>query len=247
MTTGQPALYAYPDIPSLSRSLRSYILTAQTLGLSRHGIFKIGVSGGSLPKVLAAALLPEPTGPDDVIQWGKWEIFFADERAVGLEHEDSNYGLLKTELLDKIPGDGRPVVHAIDTDVLNDVQELADRYEQLLVRSFASRYDCSSSLSNHNSQTTKREIPKANTNKRLRQAPHLRPPPPRLRSRRTHLLSLSRAPPPPRVLRLGISHLRLPQAARLAHHPNSPCRHTRRENRVCRDRDGQTGDPETDI
>jgi len=138
MTTGQPSLYAYPDIPSLSRSLRTYILNAQTLGITRHGVFKIAVSGGSLPKTLAAALLPEASGPEDVVQWGKWEIFFADERAVALDHEDSNYGLLKTELLDKIQGD-RPTVHAIDTDVLGDVQELADRYEQLLVRSFASR------------------------------------------------------------------------------------------------------------
>ena len=76
-----------------------------------------------------------------MVQFAKWEIFFADERAVPLDHEDSNYALLKAELLDKIPAElGKPTVHPIDVKYLDDVQELADQYEQLLVRSFASRY-----------------------------------------------------------------------------------------------------------
>lgn len=57
-----------------------------------------------------------------------------------LDHEDSNYGLLKKELLDKIPEEwGKPTVFPIDVAHLDDVQELADQYEQLLVKSFASR------------------------------------------------------------------------------------------------------------
>jgi len=59
---------------------------------------------------------------------------------VPLDHEDSNYRLLKDELLDKIPAEmGKPTVHPIDVAHLDDVQELADQYEQLLVKSFAQR------------------------------------------------------------------------------------------------------------
>jgi 6-phosphogluconolactonase len=137
----QPNLYAFHSVDALAPALRSYIIQAQNAGLNRHGLFKIAVSGGSLPKTLAQSLLAPATGPDDVLRFDKWEIFFADERAVPLDHPDSNYALLKSELLDKIPADlgPAPVVHTIDTAHLDDVQELADQYEQLLVQSFANR------------------------------------------------------------------------------------------------------------
>ncbi|ORY63424.1 6-phosphogluconolactonase [Pseudomassariella vexata] len=136
----QPNLFAFEDVSALAPALRSYVISCQNAGLTRHGIFKIGVSGGSLPKTLAQALLLPPSSNDDKVRWDKWEIFFADERAVPLDHEDSNYALLKKELLDRIPaGAGQPTVHPIDAQYLSDTQELADQYEQLLVRSFASR------------------------------------------------------------------------------------------------------------
>ncbi|KAK8056022.1 nagb/rpia/CoA transferase-like protein [Apiospora rasikravindrae] len=136
----QPSLFAFPGLDELALALRSYVISCQNAGLTRHGAFKVGVSGGSLPKVLAKALLAPATSDEDKVQFDKWEIFFADERAVPLDHDDSNYCLLKKELLDKIPANlGQPTVHPIDTQHLNDTQELADQYEQLLVRSFASR------------------------------------------------------------------------------------------------------------
>ncbi|KAM3068780.1 suppressor of los1-1 [Clarireedia jacksonii] len=140
MVGAQPNLFAFPNVESLAPTLRTYIIQAEAAGLARHDSFKVAVSGGSLPKTLAAALLAPSHGPDDTIHFSKWEIFFADERAVPLDHEDSNYALLKAELLDKIPAEmGQPTVHPIDVKYLDDVQELADQYEQLLVRSFASR------------------------------------------------------------------------------------------------------------
>ncbi|KAI0841785.1 nagb/rpia/CoA transferase-like protein [Hypoxylon sp. FL0890] len=130
----QPNLFAFSDVEALAPALRSYIITCQNAGITRHGVFKVGVSGGSLPKTLAKALLKGSNS----VKFDKWEIFFADERAVPLDHEDSNYGLLKKELLDKIPPElGQPTVHPIDTQYLNDTQELADQYEKVLVNSFA--------------------------------------------------------------------------------------------------------------
>ncbi|KAF4124222.1 6-phosphogluconolactonase [Geosmithia morbida] len=141
MPKTQPNLYAFPGVDALAAALRSYIIQGQAAGIERHGTFKVAVSGGSLPKTLAAALLAPSSGPDDVVDFSKWEIFFADERAVPLDHADSNYGLLKSELLDKIPGgdDAKPTVHPIDVAHLDDIQELADQYEKTLVGSFASR------------------------------------------------------------------------------------------------------------
>ncbi|KAI4863036.1 nagb/rpia/CoA transferase-like protein [Hypoxylon rubiginosum] len=134
----QPNLFAFNDVDALASSLRSYLITCQNAGLTRHEAFKVAVSGGSLPKTLAKALLTEPKSTEDTIKFDKWEIFFADERAVPLDHEDSNYGLLKKELLDKIPAElGQPTIHPIDTQYLDDTQELADQYEKTLVNSFA--------------------------------------------------------------------------------------------------------------
>jgi 6-phosphogluconolactonase len=136
----QANLYSFPTVDALAPALRAYVISCQEAGLSRHGVFKVAVSGGSLPKTLAQALLAEPTSPTDTVKWDKWEIFFADERAVPLDHPDSNYGLLKAELLDKLPpGTPQPTIHPIKTEFLDDAQELADQYEQTLVQSFASR------------------------------------------------------------------------------------------------------------
>ncbi|KAF8542894.1 hypothetical protein BDD12DRAFT_727735 [Trichophaea hybrida] len=131
----QPGLYAFPNKAAIQQSLAAYIVAAQIAATHRHHKFRVAVSGGSLPAMLAA---PELLNSPDV-DWSCWEIFFADERAVPLYHEDSNYGLLKKEFLDKIPGDKKPLVHTIDETLLDDAQELADTYEQLLVKSFAAR------------------------------------------------------------------------------------------------------------
>ena len=136
-----PHLYSFDSTTELAKNLRAYVLAAQSESLERHDVFRVAVSGGSLPKQLAAALLAEPSGPQDIIQFSKWEIFFADERAVPLNHEDSNYRLVKEELLDKIDAQkvGKPMVFPIEEQFLDDIQELADQYEQTLVRSFAAR------------------------------------------------------------------------------------------------------------
>ena len=137
----QPNLYAFSDVDNLAKALRTYILRCQTAGFDRHKIFKVAVSGGSLPKILANALLAPGDGhPADTVDFSKWEIFFADERAVPLDHKDSNYKLLKDELLDKIPSTmGKPSVHTIDTQYMDDVQEMADQYQDALMKSFAAK------------------------------------------------------------------------------------------------------------
>jgi 6-phosphogluconolactonase len=132
-----PNLYAFQGTDELAASLRKYVLDAQNSALERHNVFRVAVSGGSLPKVLAKALLGDGDGKP---QFDKWEIFFADERCVPLDHEDSNYKLVKEEILDKVPAElGKPTVYPIDVKYLDDVQEMADQYEQTLVGVFAAR------------------------------------------------------------------------------------------------------------
>lgn len=134
-------LYSYPDIDIVAKHLRTYILQCQKAAISRHDTFKVAISGGSLPSTLAKALLaPGDGSEDDSPQFSKWEVFYADERAVPLDHEDSNHRLVQSEWVDKIPiSTPRPTVHPINTKYLNDPQELADQYQEEILKSFAAK------------------------------------------------------------------------------------------------------------
>ena len=137
-----PNLYSFDSIDNgLAPNLRKYILDQQNESLKRHGVFRLAVSGGSLPKTLAKALLAPSNGSvDDKTEFAKWEIFYADERCVPLTHEDSNHKLVKEEFMDKIPAElGQPKVFPIDEKYLDDEQECADQYEKTLVQAFAAR------------------------------------------------------------------------------------------------------------
>ena len=143
MATAQPHLYSFPSTDALAEQLRPYILRSQNAAIARHETFRVAVSGGSLPTVLARALLAPSNGtPEDTPQFDKWHIFFADERAVPLDHVDSNYRLLQEELLSKIPAElGAPTVYPINEDAVkkDDTQELADLYKEDVMRVFAAK------------------------------------------------------------------------------------------------------------
>jgi 6-phosphogluconolactonase len=141
---GRPVnLYSFADVDKdLAPNLRRYVLEAQNEAIKRHNTFRVAVSGGSLPKVLAKALLTptDSKSPSDRADFSKWEIFYADERCVPLTHEDSNHKLVQEELLSKIPAElGTPKVFPIDESLLDNPQEAADAYEKTLVSIFAAR------------------------------------------------------------------------------------------------------------
>lgn len=54
------------------------------------------------------------------------------------EDEESNYGKVKRQLLDKIPADQpQPRVFHVDESLIDDAQEAADSYEKTLIKGFA--------------------------------------------------------------------------------------------------------------
>jgi 6-phosphogluconolactonase len=92
-------------------------LLAEAAGKGGHVV----VTGGSTPRAAyerAAGLL------DD---WSAVELWFSDERCVPPDHEHSNYGMVKSALLDRIEGRA-PGVHRMEGEL--GPQAGAARYEE---------------------------------------------------------------------------------------------------------------------
>lgn len=144
-----PILYVFDDVPGLQGSLAEFIKEAQDKAIADHGFFTVALSGGSLPNNL------KPLIDAKGMQWDKWQVFFADERIVPLDHPESNYAACCKAFLDHVPIK-REQIHAINTDLLSEAsrtdptgehadkeaaereaQEIADDYEKQLINVFA--------------------------------------------------------------------------------------------------------------
>jgi 6-phosphogluconolactonase len=147
--TQQPVVYSFSDTSRLSDSLAEYIIKAQKEAIDKRRRFTIAISGGSLPKTLTALITKQG------VQWDKWyvraaiqilpfyftsrrHVYYADERIVPLDHEDSNHKLAHDTLFSKV-SIPRENFHTIDYSLQDDLEELADAYEKELIREFAQK------------------------------------------------------------------------------------------------------------
>ncbi|KAI5962517.1 SOL3 [Candida pseudojiufengensis] len=141
-------VFAYRESIDVANAVGKYIVAQQDLALKNDNTFKIAISGGSLGKVLKQALISnEELGKN--IKWGKWEVYFSDERIVPLDHEDSNYGLFNEMVLKNLPSTAaKPNVHTIDPSLItgkdghvegadiNKDKEIASKYQKSLPKKF---------------------------------------------------------------------------------------------------------------
>ena len=88
----------------------------------------IALSGGSTPKAAH-----ELVARDGELDWSRTQLWFGDDRAVGPEHEHSNYLMARESLLDRIGG-SQPEVHRIKGELGHRVA--ADEYERELATAF---------------------------------------------------------------------------------------------------------------
>lgn len=98
---------------------------AQHLERAREerGVAHLVLSGGSTPERSYELLV------DALADWQGVEVWFADERCVGPEHEDSNYRMAREKLLDRIPVPAARV-HRMEGEL--GPEQGAERYAQAL-------------------------------------------------------------------------------------------------------------------
>jgi 6-phosphogluconolactonase len=94
------------------------------------GVFTVALSGGTTPVSLYRILASRAHSFLSRVHWERTHFFWADERYVPLDHEDSNYRLVREHMLSGIPVPGENV-HPIDTR-FPDASDAARDYERLL-------------------------------------------------------------------------------------------------------------------
>ena len=99
--------------------------------IADHGYFSVALAGGGTPAPLYAALAsPENR---DRVQWEKIHLFWGDERHVPANDSQSNYRLVKEDLLDAVPIPDANI-HRVRTEM--DVRLAAFAYEEDLRQFF---------------------------------------------------------------------------------------------------------------
>jgi 6-phosphogluconolactonase len=114
------------DAPeALARAFADRFAAAAHAAIAARGRFSCALPGGSVAETLFPALARA------AVAWGRVELFWGDERAVGPDDRDSNYGLARRLLLDRVQADARRV-HRMAGEG-DDLEAAARAYEAEMV------------------------------------------------------------------------------------------------------------------
>ncbi|KAI0516641.1 hypothetical protein KFK09_009318 [Dendrobium nobile] len=91
-------LRIFESLDDLATDLAEYIAQLSEVSVRERGFFTIALTGGSLISLMGK-LSEAPY--NKTVDWTKWYVFWADERAVAKNHVDSNYKLTKDGFLSK--------------------------------------------------------------------------------------------------------------------------------------------------
>eukprot|EP00730_Choanoeca_flexa_P013293 TRINITY_DN5166_c0_g1_i1.p1 TRINITY_DN5166_c0_g1~~TRINITY_DN5166_c0_g1_i1.p1 ORF type:complete len:270 (+),score=55.34 TRINITY_DN5166_c0_g1_i1:95-811(+) len=116
------------DKAAVGTAVAAWLADQAEAAIKAKGSFTVAFSGGSLPKIVSNGLEDEALKAK--CQPAKWQVFFADERLVQLDHEDSNYKAVMDNCLTPL-GISPTQVHAINPTL--PVASAAQAYEVALV------------------------------------------------------------------------------------------------------------------
>ncbi|CAM4225755.1 6-phosphogluconolactonase [Deinococcus marmoris] len=91
-------LRVFPTAQAAADAAADAFARAAREAVTARGAFYVALSGGSTPKLMYTTLRELPDVP-----WKSVHIYFGDERSVGPDSPDSNYGAAQRELLSYMP------------------------------------------------------------------------------------------------------------------------------------------------
>ncbi len=115
----------FEDLEALSRAAAQSFYSLSRAAIAAQGRFVVALSGGSTPRRLYALLGSTPY--QTTVDWRRIHLFWADERCVPSDHPESNYALLRDELLMHVPLP-KNNIHRVEGEA--DPGEAARKYEQ---------------------------------------------------------------------------------------------------------------------
>ena len=93
----------YPAPTDVARAAAGLFASTAVEAVAARGVAKLAISGGSTPKTMLQMLASKDEAFLGMVPWDKIELFWVDERCVGPEDAESNYGMTKKAMLDGVP------------------------------------------------------------------------------------------------------------------------------------------------
>ncbi|MEO6990864.1 MAG: 6-phosphogluconolactonase [Candidatus Baltobacteraceae bacterium] len=115
------------DALALARTVAARFAETAARATAARGRFEVALAGGSTPKAAYALLAESPYR--ERVDWSSVRFFFGDERCVPPDDEESNYGMVRSSLLDPLGIDGSTVFRMRGED---EPQAAADAYQTVL-------------------------------------------------------------------------------------------------------------------
>ena len=109
------------------------IVAAARNAIRRRGRFRMALSGGSTPRPVYSLLAAPPRIA--AVDWSRVEFFWGDERCVPPDHPESNFGVARQLLLDRLAGLRQAAIHRMPADA-PDRDAAARRYQAEIARAF---------------------------------------------------------------------------------------------------------------
>ena len=129
-----PDVLIWKNAESFSMAAAHFFVTACHRCIAKHGRFIVALSGGNTPKKLYQILATSEFSNN--IPWKKVFLFWSDERFVQHTDVESNYRMVKENLLDHIP---IPKKNIFPVPVNDTAKRCAAKYEASIKKVFADK------------------------------------------------------------------------------------------------------------
>lgn len=117
-----------PDSASLINAAAEHFVATARAAIAKRGVFYVALAGGSTPKGLYQKLTTSPYL--EQIDWARVHLFFGDERCVAPTHDDSNFKMARTAMIDLVPIPAENV-HRMPTES-GEPADVATRYAETM-------------------------------------------------------------------------------------------------------------------